>query len=86
MTLTYHYYNNTLNCHYCGKDYNIPNVCPKCGSKYIKYFGAGTEKIENEILKYFPDARVLRMDMDTTKIKAPMKKFIKPLKMVKRIY
>jgi primosomal protein N' (replication factor Y) len=80
ITLTYHYYNNTLNCHYCGKDYNIPNVCPKCGSKYIKYFGAGTEKIENEILKYFPDARVLRMDMDTTKYKGAHEKIYKAFK------
>ncbi|MCX7904201.1 MAG: primosomal protein N' [Caloramator sp.] len=80
ITLTYHYYNNTLNCHYCGKDYSIPNICPKCGSKYIKYFGAGTEKIESEILKYFPDARVLRMDMDTTKNKGAHEKIYRAFK------
>jgi len=69
ITLTYHYYNNSLSCHYCGKNYIIPSKCPKCKSQYIKYFGAGTEKVETEIKKYFPKARVLRMDMDTTRYK-----------------
>jgi primosomal protein N' (replication factor Y) len=69
VSLTYHIVNNKLSCHYCGSEFKIPTVCPKCGSKYIKYFGAGTEKIEAEIKKYFPHAKVLRMDMDTTRRK-----------------
>lgn len=69
VSLTYHVHNNKLMCHYCGFEYDIPQTCPKCGSKYIKYFGAGTEKIEMEIKNKFPMARVLRMDLDTTRKK-----------------
>jgi primosomal protein N' (replication factor Y) len=47
----------------------LPEVCPSCGSRYIKYFGTGTEKIEQEVLRLFPTARVLRMDLDTTRTK-----------------
>lgn len=66
ISLTYHKYNDKLKCHYCG--YEIPNynVCPVCTSKYIRYFGSGTQKIEDEIKKMFPAASVIRMDMDTT--------------------
>lgn len=69
VSLTYHMNGNKLMCHYCGKESHVPSKCPSCGSKYIKHFGAGTEKVENEIKKYFPGARVLRMDMDTTRKK-----------------
>jgi primosomal protein N' (replication factor Y) len=69
VSLTYHVHNNKLMCHYCGFEYDIPQVCPECGSKYIKYFGAGTEKIEMEVKRIFPEARILRMDMDTTRRK-----------------
>ena len=57
---------DTLTCHYCG--YTIPNLkkCPECGSKYIKYFGTGTQKIEAELNRLFPEAKVIRMDHDTT--------------------
>lgn len=68
-TLTYHMSTGRMICHYCGFEYDVPHVCPSCGSKYIKYFGAGTEKIEQEIKRLFPQARVLRMDMDTTRKK-----------------
>ena len=66
ISLTYHRANESLVCHYCG--YQIPNykVCPSCFSKYIKYFGAGTQRVEAEVKKLFPDASVLRMDVDTT--------------------
>ncbi|KRQ86923.1 Primosomal protein N' [Caloramator mitchellensis] len=80
VTLTYHYYNNRLSCHYCGREYNVPNTCPKCGSKYIKYFGAGTEKIEEEINNLFPAAKVLRMDMDTTRKKGAHENIYKQFK------
>ncbi len=56
-------------CHYCGKTENNPSVCPQCGSKYIKFFGIGTQKVEKEIEKLFPNARTLRMDLDTTRKK-----------------
>ncbi len=66
ISLTYHKFGNNLKCHYCG--YAAPNytVCPECGSKYIRYFGGGTQKVEEEIHKLFPDATSIRMDMDTT--------------------
>lgn len=56
-------------CHYCGHEETAPAVCPACGSKYISGFKAGTQKIEEVVKKRFPQARVLRMDMDTTRSK-----------------
>ncbi|ABK62165.1 MULTISPECIES: primosomal protein N' [Clostridium] len=69
ISLTYHSKGDYLSCHYCGEKYKVPKICPKCGSKYVKYFGVGTERIEREVKKYFPDARTLRMDFDTTRKK-----------------
>ena len=66
VNYTYHKYSNTLMCHYCGAAAKVPDVCPVCGSKYIRYFGTGTQKIEQEVNEHFPTARVLRMDADTT--------------------
>lgn len=66
VTMTYHQSENRLKCHYCGAVKENPTQCPSCGSKFIKYFGAGTQKIEEETKRLFPDRRVLRMDMDTT--------------------
>lgn len=66
VSMTYHNDKGYLICHYCGNTEKIPRVCPKCGSKYVKYFGAGTEKIEREIKRFFPKARTIRMDRDTT--------------------
>ena len=66
ISLTYHKYNNTLRCHYCGYTTANPTVCPSCGSKYIRYFGGGTQRVEEEIKKAFPSASVIRMDVDTT--------------------
>ena len=57
---------NRLRCHYCGEEIPYPKVCPSCGSKYIKYMGAGTEKVEDECRKLFPEIGILRMDNDTT--------------------
>ena len=68
VSLTYHK-NNFLVCHYCGYGKKQDKNCPKCSSKYVKFFGAGTEKVEDEIKKYFKEARVLRMDVDTTRTK-----------------
>ena len=66
ISLTYHSFTNTLNCHYCGEQVPNPDVCPSCGSKYIRYFGAGTEKIERDLKDLFPEASIVRMDVDTT--------------------
>ncbi|MFC4780585.1 primosomal protein N' [Eubacterium multiforme] len=68
IAMTYHK-NGYLVCHYCGRTEKQVKVCPKCKSKYVKFFGAGTEKVENEVKKYFKDARILRMDADTTRSK-----------------
>lgn len=69
VPMTYHSEKKYLICHYCGNTERVPTICPKCGSKYVKYFGVGTEKIEKEIKKLFPSARVMRMDKDTTRKK-----------------
>ncbi|AIY80213.1 primosomal protein N' [Clostridium botulinum] len=68
VSMTYHK-NGYLICHYCGRAEREQKTCPKCKSKYVKYFGAGTERVETEVKKYFPKARVLRMDVDTTRHK-----------------
>ncbi len=58
-----------LQCHFCGKTEQPPDVCPSCGSKYIRYFGAGTQKVEDEVHKAFPQIKTIRMDIDTTQKK-----------------
>ena len=65
VTLTLHR-GNTMKCHYCGREKPLPKVCPKCGSKYLSRMGTGTQAIEDEIKEAFPQAKVLRMDADTT--------------------
>ncbi|MBS6643519.1 MAG: primosomal protein N' [Clostridiaceae bacterium] len=65
VTLTLHK-NEQLVCHYCGYQIPLPNKCPSCGSPYIANFGVGTQKLEMMAAKMFPDARILRMDLDTT--------------------
>lgn len=66
ISLTYHSYNNRLMCHYCGYSKPLDNVCPECGKNSIRYSGYGTQRIEDELERLFPDASVLRMDADTT--------------------
>ena len=68
ISMTYHK-NGFLVCHYCGKTKKQPNLCPKCGSKYVKFFGAGTERVEEEVRRHFKNAKILRMDVDTTRAK-----------------
>ncbi len=65
VSLTYHN-DGKVKCHYCGYEVENPKTCPECGSKYIGKFGTGTQKIEEAVKKLYPNARVLRMDMDTT--------------------
>lgn len=66
ISLTYHSYNNLLMCHYCGFAKPLDNICPECGQNSIRYSGYGTQRIEDELSRLFPEARVLRMDADTT--------------------
>jgi primosomal protein N' (replication factor Y) (superfamily II helicase) len=66
ITLTYHSFDERLICHYCGHTTKMPKLCPKCSSSYIRHFGTGTQKVEEDILKHFPGSSVIRMDMDTT--------------------
>ncbi len=66
ISLTYHKNQNIGKCHYCGYEQSIPKTCPECESKYVKAFGMGTEKIEEEIKHIFEGVRVLRLDKDTT--------------------
>lgn len=66
ISMTYHKFDDTLQCHYCGHTVNNYTVCPSCGSRYIRYFGGGTEKVEEEVKSLFPDATTIRMDIDTT--------------------
>ena len=69
VSLTMHKNINLLTCHYCGYTYAIPKVCPKCGGIHLRGRGFGTEKIEDQIIELFPEAKVARMDLDTTRTK-----------------
>ncbi len=80
ISMTYHKAKNRLICHYCGKTKPLPKVCPSCGSKFIKQFGVGTQKVEEEVNKLFPEANVLRMDRDTTTKKDSFEKFYEIVK------
>ncbi|MGO2939795.1 MAG: primosomal protein N' [Pseudolactococcus laudensis] len=69
ISLTLHMDTKTLNCHYCGHTTGIPHTCPNCQSKKIRYYGSGTQKVEEELSELLPEVRILRMDVDTTKKK-----------------
>lgn len=69
VSLTYHQYKNELNCHYCGHKEPVPIVCPACGSTRVSTVGMGTEKIEEDLQLIFPNARIGRMDLETTRTK-----------------
>ena len=69
VSLTMHKNTNLLTCHYCGYTYAIPKACPKCGGIHLRGRGFGTEKIEDQIMELFPEAKVARMDLDTTRTK-----------------
>ena len=76
VSMTYHRAGEALRCHYCGRTMPPPRTCPSCGSVYIKYFGAGTQKVQEEVARLFPDARVGRMDIDTTQGKDAHQKIL----------
>lgn len=69
ISLTYHSYNDRLTCHYCGYTKKLDSVCPECNSDNVRYSGYGTQRIEDELQALFPQARILRMDADTTSAK-----------------
>lgn len=69
VSLTYHQRDAELRCHYCGHKEQVPRVCPVCGSTKVKTIGFGTEKLEDQLQIFFPQSRVLRMDLDTTRAK-----------------
>ena len=77
ITLTYHKSSNTLRCHYCGYGTKLNNICPECHEESISTLGVGTEKIEEQLNKMFPDKKVIRMDFDTTSKKGSHEKIIK---------
>jgi primosomal protein N' (replication factor Y) len=65
VTLTYHRRDRRMLCHYCNYAQKVPSVCPKCGSEYLNFIGTGSEKVEEELHRDFPTARIARMDRDT---------------------
>jgi primosomal protein N' (replication factor Y) len=67
VSLTYHKSSGKLHCHYCGYKEDAPQICPACGSTHLEYKGFGTEKVEGELALLLPDARIARMDLDTTR-------------------
>ena len=76
ISLTYHQYQQQMKCHYCGYEAVVPTICPECTSEHIRYFGTGTQKVEEELGKIFPEARVIRMDVDTTSRKGSHEKLL----------
>ena len=75
VSMTVHHH-TLLKCHYCGSEQPMPRVCPSCGSPYIAGFGVGTQKVEEFVQKEFPEARILRMDRDTTSGKDDMSRIL----------
>ena len=69
ISLTYHSYDGRLICHYCGYTIRLPSTCPRCKSNYLRQFGTGTQKIEDDLKRQFPGCSAIRMDMDTTACK-----------------
>ena len=67
LSLVYHKKEQAMVCHYCGKRFPIPETCPQCGSRYLKYFGIGTEQVEEAAAEFFPDAALDRLDLDAVK-------------------
>ena len=76
VSLTYHRQLNQLTCHYCGFTYRVPTECPCCGSTDLRTRGYGTEKIEEQVREAFPEARIARMDLDTTRTRNAYERII----------
>lgn len=80
VSMTYHAYEDRMICHYCGFTIKSMELCPKCKSNYIRHFGTGTQKIEEEVRKQFPESTVLRMDLDTTSYKNSHEEILRTFK------
>lgn len=77
ISLTLHMDSKTMKCHYCGHEEWIPYRCPNCGQDKIRYYGTGTQKVEEELQTLLPDSRILRMDVDTTRRKGAHEKILR---------
>ncbi|MEI5906121.1 primosomal protein N' [Bacillus spongiae] len=77
ISLTYHRSSNNMKCHYCGFETSVPKTCPDCQGEHIRYFGTGTQKVEEELTKLLPQAKIIRMDVDTTSRKGAHEKLLK---------
>ena len=77
ISLTLHMDTKSMNCHYCGFSKGIPHSCPNCSSRSIRYYGTGTQKAYDELVEAFPQARILRMDVDTTRKKGSHEQILK---------
>ncbi len=80
ISLTYHKEGNQAVCHYCGHEQEPPSSCPECGSRYIRYFGTGTEKVEEMVQEFFPEAAIERLDLDSTKRKGSIDRILNNFK------
>ncbi|OAK72600.1 primosomal protein N' [Lederbergia galactosidilytica] len=80
ISLTFHRFSNEMKCHYCGFTTGVPEKCPECTSQHIRYFGTGTQKVEEELNKVLPEARIIRMDVDTTSRKGAHEKLLDQFK------
>ena len=76
ISLTLHMDTHTMKCHYCGHEEPIPKICPNCQSHKIRYYGTGTQKVQEELQAIIPDAKILRMDVDTTRRKGMHEKLL----------
>jgi primosomal protein N' (replication factor Y) len=79
VSLTYHKHSGKLHCHYCGYKEDTPNICPACGSTHLEYRGFGTEKVEDELSILLPEARIARMDLDTTRSRNSLQNILNDL-------
>ena len=77
ISLTYHKTGENMVCHYCGRTFPVPKKCPDCSSKYIRYFGIGTEQVEEAVKEYFPQAVVGRLDLDSVKKRTELDRILK---------
>lgn len=77
ISLTLHMDTRTMKCHYCGHEEPIPQFCPNCHSRHIRYYGTGTEKVQQELQRLLPQARIIRMDVDTTRRKGMHEKLLR---------
>ncbi|QPJ25679.1 primosomal protein N' [Listeria seeligeri] len=77
ISQTYHQASNKMKCHYCGHEEAVPKKCPSCEGEHIRYFGTGTQKVEESLTKLIPEARVIRMDVDTTRTRGAHEKLLR---------